>query len=142
MFAISSLSLSSDGGEQVLEVEGVLAGFANVVLEEAFLEEGNHVQQVFVFFFCAHVGVYGHSVGQVKGERQNGVVNNDHVGLLAVQNDVQVFDEELVYFHAFCTVHASFEQGLFWVNFVQDGVGVVLHTCGPDHDFVKLRQLF
>lgn len=127
---------------QVGQLEGVSDVDANVLRVGGVLQETVQEKQFAIVFLISHVGVDRHAVVQVKCEGEDRVVDNDHLLAVAIEDDVQVFDEEIVKLDAVRSVKALLEDRVLRVDEVQDLVSVVLLTCGENDNLVPLAELF
>lgn len=124
------------------KLEGVSDVHANVVRVYSVFQETVKEAQLTVVFLVAHVRVDRDAVVEVEGERQDRVVNDAHLLTLAVKDDVQVLDEEVVQLDAVLPVQTLLEDRVLRVNVVQDLVSVLLLACCEHNDFVPLAQFF
>ena len=78
------------------------------------------------------------SVGQVESEGEDGVIDNDEFFLVAVHEDVQVFDEDFASEDAGVAVEAPMEEFVFGVDEVDYGIGVRFFTGCEKENLIKL----
>ena len=78
----------------------------------------------------------------MESKGQNWIVDDDHTLEFAVENDVQVFDVEVIQLDAVLPVESLFEYRVVWIDVVEDLVCVLLLSSSEDYQFVPLLQFF
>ena len=61
---------------------------------------------------------------------------------VAIENDVQILDVEVLQLDAVLPVESLFEQSVVPIDVVQNLVGVLLLTRCENYDFIPLNQFF
>ena len=78
----------------------------------------------------------------MEGKGQNWIVDDDHTLKVAVENDVQVFDVEVIQLDTVLPVEPLLEYRVVWIDVVKDLVCILLLSCSEHHQFVPLLQFF
>lgn len=74
----------------------------------------------------------------MEGEGQNWIVDNDHTLKVAVKNDVQVFDVEVIQLDTVLPIKPLLEYRVVWIDVVEDLVCILLLSSSKDNQFVPL----
>lgn len=118
------------------ELECFLYMTPNVRFRVNFLQECNHVKQLFIVP-PTHKRFYRHPIGQVERERNDRIVHNYELFYLTVLNDLEVFHVDAGGgLDAVVTVKSVLDDLSVNVDEVQDCICVVLFTSCEHADFV------
>ena len=123
------------------ELERLADVDTNVFRLCSFFEETVEKEELFIVFFIANVGVDRHAVVEVEGKWQDWIVDDAHVGTLAIQNDVKILYVEVLDLDAVLAVQALLEDAVGRVDVVQDVVSILLLASCEDNYLVPLYQL-
>ena len=74
----------------------------------------------------------------MEGKGQNWIVDNDHTLKVAVKNDVQVFDVEVIQLDTVLPIKPLLEYRVVWIDVVEDLVCILLLSSSKDNQFVPL----
>lgn len=78
----------------------------------------------------------------MEGKGQNWIVDNDYTLKFAVENDVQVFDVEVIQLDTVLPIKPLLEYRVVWIDVVEDLVCILLLSSSEDNQFVPLLQFF
>ena len=115
---------------------------SHIILIESFFQEWYKEQQLFVFSLIAYKGIDRNSIIQVEAEGENGVVNDNHVFLVPVKEDVQILDEELLQLNAILPVESLLKDSPFRIDMIENVVSIVLAASSEHYNFVELGHPF
>ena len=106
-----------------------------------FLQIGHHEQQFIVILFSQE-RLDWDTAREVKGERDDRIVNNTHIIDVTVGNDAKILDIDAVLgLYAVLTIQAMFNDVTILIDEVQNCVSVVLLTGSENTYLVHSTQI-